>query len=261
MQNSGTPWRGFHPYFRQILNLVIAEGKGRQGCAYWTVGCPKGWNRWVGGLVLIGLGSQSDLVMSMNVIVYLFLLRFLTSLKAFHFVTCFWCTSYHGCSVQKSPLMLPAVPDSCSVTGLKTLLNYEKTEVDRPPKNGFRRFSGFVVIWATCSSHTRSRKIWIQSSLLYFSVPATLHPTRWNLGICFPRPTSFWLCPHLHLEVAEANDGESPAGQQGSLRSEEPQEWPQGFGIQFCLFSTGVPSLRHPFRGHPLRVWKLSLFS
>lgn len=53
------------------------------------LGCPKGWNRWVGGLVLIGLGGQSDLVMSMNVIVYLFLLRFLTSLKAFYFVTCF----------------------------------------------------------------------------------------------------------------------------------------------------------------------------
>lgn len=32
-------------------------------------------------------------------------------------------------------------------------------------------------------------------------------------------------------------------------------------GFAFCLFATGVPSLRHPLRGQPWRVWKLSLFS
>ncbi len=50
--------------------------------------------------------------------------------------------------------MLPAVPDSCSVTGLKTVMNYEKTEVDRPQKTDLVVCSsGLVVIRATCSSH------------------------------------------------------------------------------------------------------------
>ena len=46
------------------------EGK-EQGCAYWTVGMPQHLEHiQVGGLVLIGLDGQSDLVMSMKVIVH-----------------------------------------------------------------------------------------------------------------------------------------------------------------------------------------------